>query len=516
MVRRKDQKKKQIKTEDDRKDIKSEESCYHSYADEVEIQCLRSDLLQWYDANKRDLPWRQLAKLADLNKRAYSVWVSEIMLQQTQVATVINYYERWMKKWPTLQDLARANLEEVNEMWSGLGYYSRGRRLHEGAQKVVNEMDGEMPTTAETLLKLLPGVGKYTAGAIASIAFNEVTGVVDGNVIRVLSRARAIGADSTSQHVIDALWSLANKLVDPNRPGDFNQAMMELGATVCTPKTPQCSECPLKSYCRAYAKVEKHKTKSTQKLLRKVKEEKKEIKNEESGETRYSEINIPDIECVTEGCRLCIPPDESWDSSQGVMNFPRKPKKKPPREEKTAVCIIVRQNQNGEAEFLLVQRPDKGLLANLWEFPSVQVNAELSEKKRQIAMDSYLREKLPSIEVSTQRNRSYIGEVVHIFSHIHQTYMVETFTVDFSETTCDNCHDNSDAQRPWKWMTKEDFTSSAISTAVKKIFKAYESLNGLPKKGSTKRKASGPTSGEKDKKKQMGLEAFFKPKPKTV
>uniref|UniRef100_A0A672LJS4 Adenine DNA glycosylase n=1 Tax=Sinocyclocheilus grahami TaxID=75366 RepID=A0A672LJS4_SINGR len=162
------------------------------------------------------------------------------MLQQTQVATVIDYYDRWMKRWPTVEKLAAATLEEVNQMWVGLGYYSRGRRLHEGAQKVVSELDGQMPKTTAGLLKQLPGVGRYTAGAISSIALGQVTGAVDGNVIRVLCHA---------------LWTISGTLVDPERPGDFNQVMMELDARVCTPKSPLCSQCPVQNHRHAFRKV---------------------------------------------------------------------------------------------------------------------------------------------------------------------------------------------------------------------------------------------------------------------
>lgn len=170
------------------------------------------------------------------------------------------------RKWPTLQDLASASLEEVNQLWAGLGYYSRGRRLQEGARKVVEELGGHMPCTAETLQKLLPGVGRYTAGAIASIAFGQVTGVVDGNVIRVLCRVRAIGADPSSTPVSQQLWSLAQQLVDPARPGDFNQAAMELGAMVCTPQRPLCSDCPVQRLCRAHQRVMREQLSASQSL----------------------------------------------------------------------------------------------------------------------------------------------------------------------------------------------------------------------------------------------------------
>uniref|UniRef100_A0A8D0AFP2 Adenine DNA glycosylase n=1 Tax=Sander lucioperca TaxID=283035 RepID=A0A8D0AFP2_SANLU len=176
------------------------------------------------------------------------------MLQQTQVATVIDYYIKWMKRWPTVQDLAAATLEAVNQMWAGLGYYSRGKRLHEGAQKVVSELKGQMPRTVDSLLKQLPGVGRYTAAAVGSIALGQVfttSFITDdwSGLVRVLCRLRAIGADSTGP------VSIANTLVDPERPGDFNQAMMELGARVCTPKGPLCSQCPVHSLCHSFRKV---------------------------------------------------------------------------------------------------------------------------------------------------------------------------------------------------------------------------------------------------------------------
>ncbi|XP_077986354.1 adenine DNA glycosylase-like [Glandiceps talaboti] len=510
MVRRSDRTKR-IKLDQDTTvtNIKSEDNTYHKFINDCEIECFQQSILQWYDANKRELPWRKLALLEDPNKRAYAVWVSEIMLQQTQVATVIDYYNKWMKKWPTLQDLAGASLEEVNEMWSGLGYYSRGRRLHEGAQKVVNQMKGEMPTSADTLLKELPGVGKYTAGAIASIAHNEVTGVVDGNVVRVLSRTRAIGADSTSQHVVDSIWSMANTLVDRTRPGDFNQAMMELGATVCTPKTPQCSQCPIASFCRAFAQVENQKEKSKQRLIKNGKEE--EIDTKGGIDKKNVKMIIPDIECANEACRLCLPSTEPWDSSLGVMNYPRKPKKKPPREEKTMVSVIIRNTKKGQKEYFLVQRPEKGLLANMWEFPSMLLEKGDTEKERQVTMDTHLREKFPSINLDSCKKRSYVGEVVHIFSHIHQTYLVETFTVDSQESPIGCCHDNHPS---CKWVTEEELGNSAISTSVKKIFKSYESSTGKKTKSSAKRKNGGVDSGAKESKKQLGLEAFFKPQSK--
>uniref|UniRef100_F6PHP1 Adenine DNA glycosylase n=1 Tax=Ciona intestinalis TaxID=7719 RepID=F6PHP1_CIOIN len=150
---------------------------------ENEIEVLRKLLLTWYAGNKRDLPWRRMAdSCTTLSQHAYAVWVSEVMLQQTRVATVVEYYNRWMQKWPDIQSLSNSTEEEVNELWSGLGYYSRGRRMRQAAIKLVGEYDGKFPETSVDLLKTMPGVGRYTASAIASMAFKEVTGVVDGNV----------------------------------------------------------------------------------------------------------------------------------------------------------------------------------------------------------------------------------------------------------------------------------------------------------------------------------------------
>ncbi len=200
-----------------------------------DLHSQRPALLEWYDRNRRDLPWRG-------NADPYRVWVSEIMLQQTRVAAVLDHYARWMQRFPTVQDLARAREQSVLAMWSGLGYYHRARRLHRAAKVIARERNGEFPRTAKVWQKL-PGIGRYTAAAIASIAFGEAVAVVDGNVERVLGRVlgRPVGGEEA--------WRQAEALLDRIRPGDFNQAMMELGATVCTPRAPQCLLCPLYKGC---------------------------------------------------------------------------------------------------------------------------------------------------------------------------------------------------------------------------------------------------------------------------
>ncbi|KAJ6659537.1 hypothetical protein lerEdw1_018772 [Lerista edwardsae] len=348
----------------------------------------------------------------------YKVWVSEIMLQQTQVATVISYYNRWM--------------QEVNELWAGLGYYSRGRRLQEGAHKIMSEMSGHMPQTAEDLQKLLPGVGKYTAGAIASIAFGQVTGVVDGNVIRVLCRARAIGADPASSAVADRLWALAHTLVDPAHPGDFNQAMMELGATVCTPKSPLCLQCPVKQHCRAYHRVEKELGSSAKRLLGKA----------------------------------------------------------------TSKC------------FKVLDIEECGLLAGLWEFPSLLLEPG-QEKQQKVLLADHLRAWVAS-DVAA-RHLQYVGEVLHIFSHIRQTYLIYFLNLD------DGNWDMKVELPASRWVTKTEFQKSAISTAMKKVLKAYEKWSpavSIAKVVKRKRDilcASPPTpeAESKSSKRQLSLDSFL-------
>ena len=207
---------------------------------------LRRDLLSWYDHHRRDLPWRDQSD-------PYRVWVSEVMLQQTQVTTVVPYYERFLQRFPTLADLAAASLDDVLKAWEGLGYYARARNLHAAARQVVADYEGQLPDSY-TKLRQLPGFGDYTAGALASIAFGERVPAVDGNVKRVLARLFAIQDDVTRSATARRLRAIAADLVPPNRPGDFNQALMELGATLCTPTSPRCMLCPLNAECDGLAR----------------------------------------------------------------------------------------------------------------------------------------------------------------------------------------------------------------------------------------------------------------------
>lgn len=207
-----------------------------------------SALLDWYTKNKREMPWRNTSD-------PYKIWISEVMLQQTRVDTVIPYYNRFLNQFPGIQDLADASQQTVLKMWEGLGYYSRARNMHKAAQEVVSEYNSEFPDTYGELLNL-KGIGPYTAAAISSIAFNRKQAVLDGNVIRVLSRYFGIKDDVRRSKVKKEIQEIADTLIPEENPGDFNQSVMELGATVCTPKNPACGSCPLSIDCIAYKSAE--------------------------------------------------------------------------------------------------------------------------------------------------------------------------------------------------------------------------------------------------------------------
>lgn len=201
-------------------------------------------IISWYDSNKRDLPWRNTSD-------PYKVWLSEVLLQQTRVDQGIGYYERFIAAFPTVQDLANAKEEDVLNLWQGLGYYSRARNLHFAAKQVINNFSGKFPDTYKNILSL-KGVGDYTASAIASICFGQATAVVDGNVYRVLSRYLMIDTPIDTSKGAKEFKSVATELIVGFDPSRFNQGVMELGATICTPKKPECLSCPISSSCMSY------------------------------------------------------------------------------------------------------------------------------------------------------------------------------------------------------------------------------------------------------------------------
>jgi A/G-specific adenine glycosylase len=209
------------------------------------MNALAADLLKWYDANAMVLPWRS-------DPSPYHTWVSEVMLQQTQVETVIPYFERFMQRFPTMESLAKADQAEVLQLWEGLGYYSRARNLHKAAQLVWQKHQGQLPPTYTELLRL-PGVGSYIASAIASIAFQQPVPALDANCRRVYIRLLNLQTPLGTPALDHTLWDYAEQLLPQERPGDFNQAVMELGERICKPKAPLCKQCPLQNYCQAFA-----------------------------------------------------------------------------------------------------------------------------------------------------------------------------------------------------------------------------------------------------------------------
>lgn len=321
--------------------------------DEEKIKTFQETFLTWYHKEKRNLPWRA-------TNDPYAIWISEIMLQQTRVETVIGYFYRFMEQFPTIQDLAAAEEQKLLKVWEGLGYYSRARNLKAAAQQIFAEFDGEMPQSIEEI-RSLKGIGPYTAGAIGSIAFGLPEPAIDGNVMRVVSRLFCIEADIAKASSRRPFDEAMRTIISPDEPGEFNQALMDLGSRICTPTTPKCEECPIGQYCLAYA------------------------------ENRQTD-------------------------------FPVKSKKAKPKD----VYYIAGAIED-QGSFLLVQRPETGLLASMWHFPLVEVTKEQYEalqrtwaKEEQLQLDLIAEddalEIFPDLPVVWQKR--HFGEITHIFSHL--------------------------------------------------------------------------------------------------
>ena len=301
-----------------------------------QIRKVRTPLLRWYDANRRDLPWRR-------SSDPYAIWISEAMLQQTRVETVIPYWERFLEAFPNVESLAQADLDDIYAAWTGLGYYARARNLKYAAETIVAEHDGQLPETADGLRKL-KGIGRYTAGAVASIAFDREEPLVDGNVIRVFTRLLGIREESTLNTVIDQLWTIASELVRGPRPGDLNQALMELGATLCTPRSPDCPACPLRNRCDAHVRGD-------------------------------------------------------------AERLPIKKRKAIPKSIRAVAAWIERGGK-----ILAVRRPEKGLMAGLWELPGGEIGPKDEAKNR-------LEEILLSAVGLEIRDAQSVGRIAHVFTH---------------------------------------------------------------------------------------------------
>lgn len=306
----------------------------------------RKALIQWYLREKRDLPWRRTSN-------PYYIWVSEVMLQQTRVDTVIPYYERFIEKFPTLAHLAEANEDDVLKMWEGLGYYSRVRNLQAGVQEVVANYESRIPESRKEISRL-KGVGPYTAGAVLSIAFGVPEHAVDGNVMRVMSRLLLIEEDIAVPRTKKIFEDVIMELIDQQDPSSFNQGLMELGATICTPN-PKCLLCPVRDFCAAFH------------------------------EGKQSELPVK-------------------SKKVKMKTIP-------------VLSIVVR---NLEGKWLLTQRPSKGLLANMWEFPMIENSIELSLEK--IMKETY------GIQVEYPEP---LLQFKHVFSHL--TWEVQSYSVSTDE-----------------------------------------------------------------------------------
>lgn len=439
----------------------------------------RASLLTWFTSVSaaRSMPWRRpfLPPLTTpppiLAQRAYEVYISEIMLQQTRVATVISYWTAWMKRFPTLQALADAEEDEVLTAWRGLGYYSRARRVH-AAAKMCKERG--LPDSVEGLMGV-PGVGRYTAGAVAAIVFGRGEAMVDGNVVRVLSRQMGVYCEGGEGRVWEAAGELVKVVVVDGgeergaMAGLWGQALMELGSTVCTPK-PNCGGCPITATCRAY----------------------------EEGDRLSRGERLGDVE----DCGVCVPfeGEEVAVTAKGkgvspffagaageetgrmdiivdhARKFPlRKPKKKV-REEETLVCAVRRAS---DGAYLIHRRPEKGMLAGLWELPSLilpSTNDSEAEARKVKAM-SYVESLVGSpggvkaVKGKRKRDRpslrqvADLGSVPWLFSHLKLTMHVQLFEVD-GGVEADTEPD--DAQS--RWASADEVEQQSMGTGMRKCW----------------------------------------------
>jgi A/G-specific adenine glycosylase len=353
--------------------------------EKLDIDAFQDDLISWFKNEQRDLPWRK-------DQDPYKVWVSEIMLQQTRVDTVIPYFNRFIDWFPTIDDLAKAEEEKVLKAWEGLGYYSRVRNLHSAAKEVREKYNGEVPNTPIEISGL-KGVGPYTAGAILSIAYGIPEPAVDGNVMRVLSRILSIWVDIAKPSSRKIFESAVRKLISISEPSSFNQALMELGALICTPTSPSCLLCPVREHCQAF--------------------------------------------------------------SGGVQTeLPVKSKKT--KQRNVQLVSIIATNDQGEV--LIHKRSNKGLLANLWEFPNIEINLPFQNEKEKM---TELFEETFDFEIKVEK---VIGQIEHIFSHL--IWNVQVYSGKIVRNPSEN--------QEWKFVSLEEMEDFAIPVPFQKMRQLYK------------------------------------------
>ncbi|XJZ27927.1 A/G-specific adenine glycosylase [Bacillota bacterium Lsc_1132] len=353
--------------------------------EKINISSFQNDLIQWFKEEQRDLPWRK-------DRDPYKVWVSEIMLQQTRVDTVIPYFNRFMAQFPTLDDLANAKEDQVLKAWEGLGYYSRVRNLHSAVKEVQEKYQSVVPN-AQKEISALKGVGSYTAGAILSIAYGIPEPAVDGNVMRVLSRILLIWEDIAKPSSRKIFEKAVRQLIAHEDPSSFNQALMELGALICTPSSPSCLLCPVREHCLGF--------------------------------------------------------------HEGAANeLPVKSKKTKQRVVQLAAMLL----KNEDGEFVIHKRSKKGLLANLWEFPTVEINLKDQNERKQMAslfLDTY--------GMMFEREKM-IGKIEHVFSHLIWNMNVYTGKLIGS------LPENDD----WKLVSLKEMDTYTFPVPYQKMRQLYE------------------------------------------
>lgn len=495
----------------------------------------RHALLSWFDSvsTTRRMPWRKpwidpksyppsdaSALRSALERRAYEVWISEIMLQQTRVAVVIDYWNRWMARWPTIHDLARASPDDVLSAWRGLGYYSRATRIHDAARLVVADpvMRGLLPSDVAELEQTVPGVGRYTAGAIASIVFGVPAPMVDGNVLRVLSRQLGLFANvKTDKPAVDLLWTAADALVKAvaadgsplqttptdeqlpppsDRPGRWGQALMELGSTVCTPK-PNCSSCPITLTCRAYAegqalatKTEGRSTPPKKGLLPDIEDAictlcqpfedvsvddaatTKVVVETKKGSRSHKSARQATLSVFFEHKHTPTPADTTEAIVDHCRKFPVKGVKKAVREQETLVCAIRRSD---DGRYLIHRRPEKGLLAGLWELPSRVLGegneTTASKAARSKLAVSHVTEMLSGGQGGFKdvklRHEGELESVPWLFSHLRLTMHVHVFVLDGGWADAGDLSMPTAMQR---WASRDEVDDESMGTGMRRCW----------------------------------------------
>lgn len=430
----------------------------HDLSDE-KVQSIRELLLTWFSQNARNLPWRipavsyEGSLYNDYVDRLYRCLLSETMLQQTQVKTVIAYYNRWLEKFPTLEELAVANEEDVMACWAGLGYYSRAKRLQQAAQYLVTNFvskELKFPTNAEHWVKGVPGVGPYTAGAILSISFGIPSAIVDGNVQRVLSRVLAVHGDTATPKSAGSklTWQRAAQLVQGKEPGNLNQSLMELGATICTPTQPDCSACPISEHCIAYQQLRK--LKATSKVNPWTKKQ----------AVARTETSIEDMEDM---CEICPSEIDTSVLSEPIGTYiqtyyPYKAPKKKQREE-SAVVLVIRNDENE----VYVEKKAKGLLAGLYDFPTVLLENTEADCS-QLVIDKH-KQKMGAKEM---------GSSLHLFTHIRRTSHVLQCRHDRAAKALQAC---AAANSTGKWVPETSLADIGVSELCLKNWRLITKLS---------------------------------------